>query len=1023
MLRRLAGLLAPLGLQLLAACVLLMQALSVFAQTPGLVISQVYGGSSNAGAVYRNDFVELFNAGASAVTLGGKSLQYGSATGNYGASAAQIVSLPAVSLQPGQHFLVQLVAGSQTAAPALPTPDHTGGTDLSGTNGKVALVNGTAALGCGTAACTAAQLAQMIDRVSYGTANNAETSAAPATSGALAVRRTTSCVDTDSNAADFQAVAPLPRNSATLLAACAGVDAPIAATCPASLTLTQGSGSSVGISATDPDSAVLTATPLGTGAVHTVTDLVPAAGDGGTLTATLGIPSNLALGTYSFGVGFTNNDGQTASCTVAVTVASSTLTRIYQIQGSGATSPLVGQTVTTSGVVTLLTNNGFFVQDRDGDGDAATSDGLFVFTGGAPPAIAQPGTLLRVTGVVSEFGDPSTGRSSTQLTSASGITVEGTAAIAPTDIVLPESVEGALEAYEGMLVRIRSTLTVSQNFFQGRFGQVTLSAGGRLRQPTQEASPGAAAAALAIENARRRIVLDDLSSSQNPDPVPYLQQPYGFLRAGDTVGELVGVVDYGLVSSDGSTRDYKLLASLPPAFVSGNPRAATPAAVGGTLKVTSFNVLNYFTTIDQAGAQCLPSNTRTDCRGADTPAEFVRQRDKIVAALVALDADVVGLMEIQRNGQVAVQNLVDAINAVVGPGTWAAVPLPANMGTDAIQVAMIHKPSRVTPVAPAISDPDAIHNRPPLAQGFAAANGERFSVVVNHFKSKGCDGATGAELDQGDGQGCFNSRRTQQAQRLLAFVSNEVRPAFGTDRILIVGDLNAYAKEDPITTLTAAGFVDEGARFEPDGYSYVFDGNAGTLDYVLASPSLSPRVTGAAHWRINADEASVLDYNVEFKSAGQQAALYAPNAFRSSDHDPLVVGLALLRRVDGTAGRDVLVGTAGDDLIRGGPGADTITTGAGRDRIVFGSIRDAQDTVTDFAPAADAIDVVELLASIGYAGTDPVADGVLRWVQQGANTVVSIDVDGPGPGAARPLLTLQNVPAGALAVGVNLIVR
>lgn len=345
------------------------------------------------------------------------------------------------------------------------------------------------------------------------------------------------------------------------------------------------------------------------------------------------------------------------------------------------------------------------------------------------------------------------------------------------------------------------------------------------------------------------------------------------------------------------------------------------------------------------------------------------------------------------------------------------------MGTDAIQVAMIHKPSRVTPVAPAISDPDAIHNRPPLAQGFAATNGERFGVVVNHFKSKGCDGAAGADLDQGDRQGCFNDRRTRQAQRLLAFVSNDVQPAFGTDRMLFLGDLNAYAKEDPITTLVNAGYVDEGARFEPDGYGYVFDGNAGTLDYVLASPSLSPRVTGAAHWRINADEASVLDCNLEFKSAGQQSALYAPNAFRSSDHDPLLVGLALLRRFDGTVGRDVLTVTAGDDLIREGPGADTITTGAGRDRIVFGSLRDAHDTVTDFAPAADAIDVAELLASIGYAGTDPVAEGVLRWVQQGPNTVVSIDADGPGPGVARPLVTLQNVPAGALAVGVDPIVR
>lgn len=341
MLRRLAGLLAPLGLQLLAACVLLLQAGSAFAQAPGLVIGQVYGGSSNAGAVRRNDFVELLNAGPSAVALGGKSIQYGSATGNCGTSAALIVALRAVSLEPGRYFLVQLAAGTATGAPALPPADHTGGINLSGTDGEVALVNGTAALGCGAtaSACTPTQLAGVIDRVSYGTANGAETSPAPAASGSLAIRRAASCVDTDSNAADFQAVTPTPRNASTPPTACGGADAPIATNCPASLTITQGSGSSVGISATDPDSAVLNTTALGTGAVHTVTGVVPAAGDGGTLTAALGIPSTLSLGTYSFGIGFTNNDGQTADCTVAVTVASSALTRTFQIQGSGADSP------------------------------------------------------------------------------------------------------------------------------------------------------------------------------------------------------------------------------------------------------------------------------------------------------------------------------------------------------------------------------------------------------------------------------------------------------------------------------------------------------------------------------------------------------------------------------------------------------------------------------------------------------------------------------------------------------------
>ena len=175
------------AVRIMSACMLALYALSGWAAPGGLVISQVYGGSSNSGAVYRNDFVELFNGGAAPVSLSGMSLQYGSATGNYGPSGAQIVALPAVTLQVGQFFLVQLVAGTQTGAAALPAADHAGSTDLSGTNGKIALVNGTASLSCGSATCTATQLASVIDRVSYGTGNNAEGSAAPAGSGAAEV--------------------------------------------------------------------------------------------------------------------------------------------------------------------------------------------------------------------------------------------------------------------------------------------------------------------------------------------------------------------------------------------------------------------------------------------------------------------------------------------------------------------------------------------------------------------------------------------------------------------------------------------------------------------------------------------------------------------------------------------------------------------------------------------------------------------------------------------------------------------
>jgi predicted extracellular nuclease len=1003
--RSFVGILFYAGLRVLAACVLLTHALSGHASTSGLVISQVYGGSSNSGAVYRNDFVELFNGGASAVSLSGMSLQYGSATGNYGNTAGQIVALPAFSLQPGQHFLVQLFAGTQTGAASLPAADHAASVDMAGASGKVALVGGTAALGCGSGVCTPTQLASVIDRVSYGAANNAEASAAPAASGALAPRRRSSCQDSDDNLADFQAATPSPRNSSTAFAPCTFANAPIVPICPA-VSVAAGTALSVTLTATDADSVVNAAAATRPSPSFTLSSLVPAASTGGTLSVSLDLPGSLAAGAYAFGVTFGNDASQTASCTVAVTVTGGAVTRISAIQGAGSASPLTGQTVTTEGVVTFVTNNGFYIQDLVPDADPATSEGVFVFTSTAPPAQALVGNELRLTGTVVEFN------TLTQLTGPTGILVRSSGvALAPVDIVLPEVFEGELERYEGMLVRIVSPLTVSQNYFLGRYGQATLSAGGRLYQPTQVHRPGTVdAIALAAENARRRLVLDDGSSIQNPDPVPYLTAD-GTLRAGDTVVNLTGVIDHGLVSADSAgPRDYKITPTVAPVFVRANPRRTAPPAVGGNVKVAAFNVLNYFSTVDQSGAQCLPSLSRNDCRGADSAAEQVRQRDKIVAALRAIDADVVGLMEIQRNGQVAVDQLVAALNAAIGTPTYSAVVLPANMGTDAIQVAMIHKPARVVPVGPAISDTDAVNNRPTLAQGFVLPNGERFAVAVNHMKSKSCSDAAGADADQSDGQGCWNERRTLQARRLQQFVSQSVQIAYGTDRVLLLGDLNSYAKEDPIEELESAGFENLALRFDPNAYSYTFDGNNGTLDYALASPAAAARVSGAVHWAINSDEPSVLDYNVEFKSASQVGALYAPTPYRSSDHDPVVVGLSLVRAIDGTGGRDTITGTPGDDRIEGGPGADTLTGGAGRDVFVYTSVRDGQDTIMDFVPGVDRIDLSALLVSIAAAQGDAVQAGVIRLNAVANGTLLSIDADGSaGPSVARPLVLLRNV--------------
>ena len=599
-----------------------------------------------------------------------------------------------------------------------------------------------------------------------------------------------------------------------------------------------------------------------------------------------------------------------AACAAIAVHGQPVVTRIFTIQGSGATSPLVGQRVTTQGVVTGVFPglHGYFLQDETGDGNPATSDAVFVYANRARMSVSV-GQRVRLTATVTEFTHSAGTPTVTQLTKPSDTVVLGTALIAPTVITLPLAAAGSLARFEGMLVRIDGVLTVSQNYFLGRYGQVTLSSQGRLVHPTELHRPGTPGAlALAADNVRRRIVLDDGQAAkshsigaENPNPVPYLGAG-NTLRAGDTVAGLTGIIDFGRITQTTGAAaflDYRLQPTIAPIFVRANPRSSSPPLVGGTLKVASFNVLNFFTTFTDgstaagaSGQGCLPSNTTEDCRGADSSAEFARQRSKILAALLAIDADVVGLMELQRNGSVAAQNIVDGLNATLGAGTYAVIPDPENgAGTDAIRVGMIYKPKRVGRVGDSLSDAHRVYSRPPLAQTFQTPGGERFSVIVTHFKSKRCDNAAGADADRGDGQGCFNERRKRQASALLEFIASVQAVAADPD-VLVIGDLNAYTQEDPLDILVKGGLSSQPLRFAATSaghYSYVFDGEAGTLDHGLATASMAAQVSGATDWHINADEPSLLDYNVEFKPQD----LYAATPYRASDHDPVIVGLRL----------------------------------------------------------------------------------------------------------------------------------
>ncbi len=602
----------------------------------------------------------------------------------------------------------------------------------------------------------------------------------------------------------------------------------------------------------------------------------------------------------------------------AVAPCGSGLTAIPSIQGTGSASPLAGRTVTTWGVVVgdfegpAPALGGFYLQDPNGDGDLATSDGLFVAHADADRV--SLGDVLRVSGTVEEANGQ------TQLSAVTALTqcARG-ATVIPTDVTLPLASPDALERVEGMLVRLPQTLTVTEHFQLGRFGQVVLSSGGRLWQPTQRHAPGPEANALAEANRRNRLIVDDAHNGQNADPIVFGRggAPLAAanpLRGGDEVTGLVGVLTqtWGGHASSGvayRVRPLQALGGGTPRFSAANARATAPAAVGGTLRVSAFNVLNYFNTFGANGCAFGEGGAPSDCRGAASASDFERQAAKIVAAIVALDADILGIMEIENDGYgtgSAIADLVRRLDAATAPGTYAYLNADARagtrnaLGTDAIKVGLLYKPARVSPAGKTAvlattafvnGDDTRPRGRPSLVQAFAQPDGEVLVVSVNHFKSKsgGCDVPDARDL-----QGNCNAVRTAAARELAAYLATDPTGT-GDPDVLLLGDLNAYAMEDPVTTLLARGFTNLESVRHADSYSYGFDGQWGSLDHALASASLAAQVTGVTTWHINADEPPVLGYETAFKSAAQRATLYAPDPFRSSDHDPVLVGIRLGR--------------------------------------------------------------------------------------------------------------------------------
>lgn len=533
---------------------------------------------------------------------------------------------------------------------------------------------------------------------------------------------------------------------------------------------------------------------------------------------------------------------------------------IPQIQGTGASSSYVGQEVKTSGIVTakfIGTNkiNGYFIQDAKGDGSVLTSDGVFVSTTTDNVAV---GDNVELTATVSEVN----GR--TQLGTVTATNVLSSNNALPVTHVQYSAGNWNWEQYEGMLLQFDQTLYVTSNYYLLKYGQLSLNPV-RKYAATNQCLPGSAEyTAMVALNAKAEITLDDGITATNNKPVQFADAN-GTRRTGERVNNLNAVVD-----NVGSS--YSVYAATSPVFF-GNSRPAAPADLGNyNLKVCAAN-LEYYLPYNYNGTY-----------GAANATQAEQQHTKIIAALKAIDADIYGLIEIEE-GQNALAKLVNSLNATV-PGRYAFIDDGGLPDGTYIKVGYIYRTDKVKPYLNLKENTGTSSSKyRKKAQAFTLnANNERFIFSLNHFKAKSGCPSSGVDSDQGDGQGCYNVSRVAEATSTLSFVS-DWKNYYNDNDVLIMGDLNAYGKEDPVQTLVKAGYVDMHRAFHADSaYSYMYNGAAGYLDNVLASSSMRSQITGVSVFHVNADEPTMFEYS---------GSAYQPDMYRYSDHDPVVVGLLL----------------------------------------------------------------------------------------------------------------------------------
>ena len=516
------------------------------------------------------------------------------------------------------------------------------------------------------------------------------------------------------------------------------------------------------------------------------------------------------------------------------------LTTIEAIQGAKDASPLVGSQVILEGVVTADFQDeksfaGFFMQTKSKNQTKKQrkikqSDGIFVYESRIDVKV---GNFIRVEGEVSEH------HGVTQIGGVKNINVLKQEQKLPQAVAISLPLKNYnLEQLEGMRVTLDQAAIITDHYNYIKFGEFVVSSK-LITTATNNELQGPKVKLRQKQNTDDKLLIDDGNFSQftnynkidNNTPI----------HIGAKV-QIVGIMHYAFDR-------YRIELTEQIEFLdSPLQKQASPTDIDGDVKIASFNVRNYFTTLDNGKENCGPMQN-FGCRGADSAKEFIRQQDKLVSAIRTANVDIYAIQELENN-EGSIKALTAALNKDAKNKTWGYIDTGV-LGEDVIKVGLIYQTNQVTPAGEhkvlnpkVMPEFEADKNRDVLLQTFKDANNNLFNVAVVHLKSKRCNDAVGLDKDQNDGQGCYNASRVKVAEQISEWLTKDPTGQNAAST-LVIGDFNTYLKEDPIEVFAShdySNLVDD--FLSAENWTSIFRGEVGSIDHILVNESASKAAQG-----------------------------------------------------------------------------------------------------------------------------------------------------------------------------------